>query len=197
MSSRLETKDPVFAAYLIFRGCKLLTIYPCNRATPKKYFFEWSEDIISYEAEFLGATEHGVKTTWLDFKNRMDNLQAKEDRLFRYSSTLRIERNGEENWLGQRVFVTSSQPIAAFLLSKGLQMFGASEIRIGNHLFAFLDHEKASALTLEMLDGTMGDSWYEMKTKYKHATALRNNFCRPRRQVKKSYQVLKASGTNG
>jgi hypothetical protein len=192
----LEIKDPVYAAYLIFRGCKLVKIDRYCPPNPKKYIFDGSARDEPYEAEFLCAIGQGVKTTWLDFKNRMDNLQAKEDRLFRQTSTQRIDRNGKEHWLGQEVFVTSSQPVAAFLLSRGIQIHGASEIRKGNYLFAFLNHARADALTLEMLDGDAEGTWYEMKEKYKHATSLRIHFCRPNR-TKREPPQLKVSGASG
>lgn len=198
MSSKLEIKDPVFASFLISRGCKLLTIEPyCPPDSPKKYIFDGSVRNGPYEAEFLGAVGQGAKTTWLDFKNRIENLQAREIHLLHCHSS-RTERNGKETWLGQDVFVTSSQVIAAFLLSRKIQIHGAKEMRKGNYLFAFLEHEKASELTLEMLSGEAEGTWYEMKEKYKHATSLRLHFCRKKTTPpKREPQQLRASGTNG
>lgn len=200
MSSRkFTTRDPIYAAFLIFKGCKLLTIKPYYPQDPKEYVFEGSDPVVdgTYYAEFIGAVEQGAKTTWLDFKNRMENLQAKEDRLFRHFC-VRTEKSGEDKWAGQDVFVTSSQAVAAFLLSRNVQPYGAREIRKGNHLFAFRDQERCNILVNEMLDGDTEDTWYFMKEKHKQATSLRIHFCNMEKKKRGSEpQRLRASGTNG
>lgn len=197
MSSKWETSDPIFAAYLISKGCKLLTVIPHRKPRPKKYHFAWSWEIIAHEAVFLGAREQRVKTTWLDFKNRMENLQDIEDAILNISSS-RMKRDGIETWLGKEVFVTSSQVVAAFLLYRGAQIYRASEIKKNNYLFAFLDANGSKALAKEMLSGQVEETWYAMKEKYKLATSLRRHFCRPKKKpTQEESQGLQVSGTNG
>lgn len=198
MSSRLEVKDPVYAAFLISKGCKLVTIEPYRPPmSPKKYIFNGDVRDKGYNAEFLGAGGPGAKTSWLDFKNRLDNLQTKEERLFRNSSS-RIEIDGKETWSGKNVFVTSCQATAAFLLSRGAVMYGAKEIRRMKYLFAFSNQEESYNLALEMLDGDAEATWYHMKEKHKQATAYRNHFCRKKsREAREAREELRASGTNG
>lgn len=195
MSSKLEIKDPVFAAFLISRGCKLLTIEPYSPPNPKMYIFDGEVRNGPYESEFLSAMEDGVVTTWLDFKNKMDNLQVIEKYMFR-CHYWRTERTGKETWHGKDVFVTSCQVIASFLLSRKLKVCTIKPSGKGNYTFVFPDQEKADSLTRELLDGEAKATWYEMKEKHKYATALRLHLCRSKEKEQEPQQ-LRASGTNG
>ncbi len=201
MSSKtLAVKDPVYACFLISKGCKLVDITPYQYSQPKEYIFDSSATNSSLNAEFLGATESRVSTTWLDLKNKMDNLQDREDAIFNRPS-FKVKRDGEENWLGQEVFVTSSQVVAAFLISRGAKIFGASEIQKGrSYLFAFRNPKAAKSLMLELLSGEVEETWYAMKQEYKHVTDLRHHFCKVRKKGPspvREPQRLRASGTNG
>jgi L-rhamnose mutarotase len=182
--SRLEIKDPVFAAYLLSKRCKLQGIEPSSKSPPepKRYIFDEAVKSESHEADFLGIAKQPADTTWRNFIDQMNNLQIIEDQLLR-QITNRPKKIGVEARSGNKetVFVTSDQGVAAFLLTHNVGMWLQDVQEMGKdrgHLFIFSEYKEAQRLYTQMLNSRRNDSWWNMKCAYKRATSMRRALLR-------------------
>lgn len=200
MSRKLEIRDPVYASYLIQKGCKLLGIEPYVKPkSPKKYIFSDSAKDEPHEAFFLGSIAARERTTWLNFKNAMENLLDKEGHLLRQFSD-RPEKTGVETWhrKNKTIFQTSNQVVAAFMFSKELtvnSIFGLGENR--GYLYTFSDYKKAYDFYDEMISGEAEDTWWNMKCWYKLATEIRKHMIDHRPKKKVIEPVIEVSAAEG
>lgn len=175
--SRLEIVDPVFAAYLMYRGCTVEEVEPASSSNnPKKYIFDEKVKDTPFEAEFLGINVAPLRTTWRNFIEQLNSLFTMEDLILR-QYTNRPRRIGIDTRIEKTpVFVTTDQGGAAFLLTQNGGILPVDVRGMGSDqgfLFVFSEHKRALHLYTEMLNGKKSDSWWNMKCAHKRATSIR------------------------
>jgi hypothetical protein len=182
--AQLEIKDPVFASFLLSKGCELKGIEPSSKNEPKLYLFDESVKEEPHEASFLGCGCPREKVAWRDFVTHMNRIMRVEDLKLRQMSD-RPNKTGVELYKGTKVFVTTDQAVAAFILShadkKGIvtlsvQMMGKDK----GYKFVFDDPNGwTEAAVARMLEGkNFTDTWWNMKSSFKLATSIRRKFTR-------------------
>lgn len=179
----LRIVDPVFATYLIHKGCELDDIEPSGwKDEPKYYLFDESVREADHESAFLGCGMPKEMVSWRDFITGINRLFKVEDLKLRQVSD-RTETTGWELIKGEKFFVTTDQAIAAFILShadnKGITVSSVRQIK-GGYKFIFSDPNNwaESAITKMLEGGNYVDTWWEMKCSYKLATSIRRKYKR-------------------
>lgn len=180
----LEIKDPVFAAYLVSKGCELKGICPSSKTEPKLYLFDDAVKEEQHEARFLGCKTQRDKVAWRDFITSMRRLIQLEDLRLREMSD-RPNKTGWEIYKGAKVFVTTDQAIAAFILrnsdKKGIVALDVQRLgKDKGYKFIFDDPNKwAESAVPRMLEGhNFVDTWWNMKCDFKLATSIRRQITR-------------------
>ena len=182
---QLEIKDPVFAAYLLSKGCELKGIDPSSKSEPKLFLFDESVKEDNHEAGFLGCGCPRERVAWRDFITHMGRIMRVEDLKLRQMSD-RPNKTGVELYKGTKVFISTDQAVAAFILGnsdkKGIvtldvQMLGKDK----GHKFVFDDPNGwTESAVARMLEGNnFLDTWWNMKCYFKLATSIRRKFTRP------------------
>jgi len=176
----IKIKDPVFAAYLMSRGCTLEGIEPSGRDDPKYYAFN---DSIGPEHEmvFLGIRNQRSTCKWRDFIGHISNI-SKVERLKIDQRSSVVSLTGVEMVSGKKMFVTTDQAVAAFILCEdhASLVHNVHAIKEKQYKFLFPDEDGCiESLVSDMLETNMWENtWWNMKCYYKLATSIRRQAVR-------------------
>ena len=182
-NGKLIIKDPVFAAYLLFKGHEPKEINPYIRGErPKTYVYGPEVRDAHYDRPFLGSRMRQEKASWRDFltwMNRLieiESLQLNQHHDGRHETGLVLSKLASESSQRQ-CFATTDQAVAAFILgfSDKIGSILVSVQSLGKG-YRFVFTEGAAIYEeygIMLQTGEQRESWCTMKSLYKLATMIR------------------------
>ena len=175
----LIIKDPVFAAYLLYRGHEPVVIEPSVKGEQaKSYVYGIDVRDAHYDRPFLGSRMPKDTISWRNFITWMDRLIEIEDLRMHQ----RHDRQNESGIILHRdntCFSTTNQAVASYILSLSdpYNILPIDTQQLGRDRgfrFIFSEGDRVFTLYNHMLENDdVTASWQHAKDMYKLATMIR------------------------